>query len=45
MENIIPIMYCFDNRYVIPVGISFQSMLCHANPECAYKLFDMFYRR
>lgn len=39
MTNIIPIMHCFDNRYVIPAAISFQSMLRYANPDYSYKLY------
>ena len=37
--QIIPIMHCFDNNYVIPAAVSFHSMLKHANPEFVYKLY------
>jgi len=37
--QIIPIMHCFDNNYVIPAAASFHSMLTHANPSFVYKLY------
>lgn len=39
MNQIIPIMHCFDNNYVIPAGVAFYSLLKNANPEYEYKLY------
>jgi len=38
-RQIIPIMHCFDNNYVIPAAVSFYSMLQHASPAHEYKLY------
>ena len=38
-KQVIPIMHCFDNNYVIPAAVSFYSMLQHANPVYDYKLY------
>lgn len=37
--NVIPVMHCFDDRYVIPASVAFQSMLTFANPDFFYKLY------
>ena len=37
--KIIPVMHCFDNRYVIPAGVAFLSMLENANRSFFYKLY------
>lgn len=38
-EEIIPIMHCFNNNYVIPAAVSFQSMLENAASEYKYALY------
>ena len=38
-KEIIPIMFCFDNNYVIPAAVAFYSLLEHANKEFFYKLY------
>lgn len=38
-KQIIPIMHCFNDDYVIPASVSFLSMLENANPSYFYKLF------
>ncbi|MGX3097342.1 glycosyltransferase family 8 protein [Helicobacter sp. 23-1046] len=38
-KQIIPIMHCFNDDYVIPASVSFVSMLENANPSYSYKLF------
>lgn len=38
-NNIIPVMHCFDNNYVVPAGVAFLSMLQHANSDYFYKLY------
>lgn len=35
----IPIMFCFDNNYVIPAGIAFYSMLKNCNKDYKYSLY------
>ena len=35
----IPIMFCFDNNYVIPAGVAFYSLLENANKNYKYKFF------
>ena len=35
----IPLMFCFDNNYVIPAAVAFYSLLEHANREYYYKLY------
>ena len=35
----IPIMFCFDNNYVIPAGVAFYSLLENANKKYHYKFF------
>ena len=35
----IPIMFCFDNNYVIPAGVAFYSLLENANKSYKYKFF------
>lgn len=39
MREIIPVMHCFDNNYVIPAAVAFYSMLEYANPDFDYKLY------
>ena len=38
-KQIIPIMHCFNDNYVIPASVSFLSMLENANSSYFYKLF------
>ncbi len=38
-KQIVPIMHCFDDNYVIPASVSFLSMLENANPRYFYKLY------
>lgn len=38
-KNEIPIMFCFDNNYVIPAGVAFYSMLEHCNRDYNYSLY------
>ncbi len=38
-NNVIPIMHCFDDNYVIPAAVSFNSMLRYANKKYNYKLY------
>lgn len=38
-KQIVPIMHCFDDNYVIPASVSFLSMLENANPKYFYKLY------
>lgn len=35
----IPVMFCFDNNYVIPAAITFYSMLENSDKNYIYKLF------
>lgn len=35
----IPLMFCFDNNYVIPAAVAFYSLLEHANREYKYVLY------
>lgn len=35
----IPLMFCFDNNYVIPAAVTFYSLLEHANRNYYYKLY------
>lgn len=35
----IPIMFCFDNNYVIPAAVSFYSLLEHADKRYYYHMF------
>lgn len=35
----IPLMFCFDNNYVIPAAVAFYSLLEHCNKDCYYKLY------
>lgn len=35
----IPLMFCFDNNYVIPAAVAFYSLLEHANRNYYYKLY------
>ena len=40
MEKIeIPMMFCFDNNYVIPAAVAFYSLLENANKNYFYKLY------
>lgn len=39
MKKEIPIMFCFDNNYVIPAAVAFYSLLEHANKNYRYKLY------
>lgn len=38
MKELIPVMHCFDNNYVIPAAVSFYSMLLNADKTKRYKL-------
>lgn len=38
-KQIIPIMHCFNDNYVIPASVSFLSMLENANPAYFYRLY------
>ncbi len=38
-RQVIPVMHCFDNNYVIPAAASFNSMLEHADPDYDYQLY------
>ena len=35
----IPLMFCFDNNYVIPAAVAFYSLLEHCNRDYYYKLY------
>ena len=35
----IPIMFCFDNNYVIPAAVAFYSLLEHCNKNYYYKMY------
>ena len=35
----IPLMFCFDNNYVIPAGVAFYSLLKNCNKKYNYSLF------
>lgn len=35
----IPLMFCFDNNYVIPAAVAFYSLLEHCNKDYYYKLY------
>lgn len=39
MEKEIPIMFCFDNNYVIPAAVAFYSLLEHANSNYFYRMY------
>ena len=39
MREVIPIFHCFDENYVLPAAVSFDSMLRHASPEYDYEIF------
>lgn len=39
MKVEIPVMFCFDNNYVIPAAVAFYSMLENSNKEFNYKLY------
>lgn len=39
--NIIPVVHCFDDNFVLPACISFYSMLEHADKNYFYKLYVM----
>jgi lipopolysaccharide biosynthesis glycosyltransferase len=39
MTKEIPVMFSFDNNYVIPAAVAFYSMLEHANRKFHYKLY------
>jgi len=39
MKKEIPIMFCFDNNYVIPAGVAFYSLLKHCNKNYNYTLY------
>ena len=38
-RELIPVMHCFDNNYVIPAAVSFYSMLKYADPKYQYRLY------
>ena len=38
---VIPVIHCFNDRYVPPAGVAFLSMLEHANPKHDYRLYVM----
>ena len=35
----IPLMFCFDNNYVIPAAVAFYSLLEHANKDYKYTMY------
>ena len=35
----IPIMFCFDNNYVIPAAVAFYSMLENCNKNYFYRMY------
>ncbi|MEF2601280.1 MAG: glycosyltransferase family 8 protein [Fusobacterium mortiferum] len=37
--EIIPIVHCFDNNYVLPAGVAFYSLLEKSNPNYYYKIY------
>ncbi len=39
MKEIIPVMHCFDNNFVIPAAVSFYSMLANASRDYEYRLY------
>lgn len=39
MKTEIPIMFCFDNNYVIPAAVAFYSLLENANKKYYYKFY------
>jgi lipopolysaccharide biosynthesis glycosyltransferase len=39
MKPVIPVMFCFNESYVLPAAVAFQSMLETADPECSFKLY------
>lgn len=39
MSEIIPVLHCFNDAYVIPAAVSFYSMLEHADASREYRLF------
>jgi len=39
MENIIPVVSCFNNNYAIPAGVAFYSLLKNSNTNYNYKLY------
>jgi lipopolysaccharide biosynthesis glycosyltransferase len=38
-KQVIPVMHCFSNNYVIPASVAFYSMLENADPEYEYRLY------
>jgi lipopolysaccharide biosynthesis glycosyltransferase len=38
MKPLIPVMHCFDDRYVIPAAVAFRSLLEQADPRFLYRL-------
>lgn len=40
--EVIPVVHCFDNNFVLPACISFYSMLEHADKKYFYKLYVMY---
>ena len=38
-NEVIPIMYCFDDNYAMPAAVAFLSMLEHADSRYFYKLY------
>jgi lipopolysaccharide biosynthesis glycosyltransferase len=39
VKPVIPIMFCFNNEYVIPAAVAFRSLLKNASTNYFYKLF------
>lgn len=39
MSEIIPVMHCFNDNYVVPAAVSFNSMLKRADKDYFYRLF------
>ncbi|MEI2274387.1 glycosyltransferase family 8 protein [Sphingobacterium sp. ML3W] len=37
--NIIPIVFCFDDRLILPAGVCITSLLEHARPDTFYDIF------
>lgn len=41
MKTVIPIMFAFDNNYVIPAAVAFYSLLEHADKKYFYKIYAL----
>jgi lipopolysaccharide biosynthesis glycosyltransferase len=38
LTQIISILHCFDDNFVIPAGVAIHSLLRHADPTCHYRI-------